>query len=85
MNKKVVFYVGLYAVVAYGAYYMFFSKNAYAKTIKKTNNYGGSIEELKDLLGKNFLKLWAKAAKNNVPTFEFEGKNYNTKGGKIVR
>ena len=39
MNKKVVFYVGLYAVVAYGAYYMIFSKNAYAKTIKKTNNY----------------------------------------------
>ena len=85
MNKKVVFYVGLYPVVAHGAYYMFFSKNAYVKTIRKTKNYGGSAQELKDLVGKNFLKLWAKAAKNNVATFEFEGKTYNTKGGKIVR
>lgn len=85
MNKKVVFYIGLYAVVAYGAYYMFFSKNAYAKTIKKANNYGGTTNDLKELVGRNFLKVWAKASKNNVPTFEFEGKNYNTKGGKIVR
>jgi hypothetical protein len=85
MNKKVVFYVGLYAVVAYGAYYMFFSKNAYVKTIRKTNNYSGTAEELKNLVGMNFLRPWAKAAKNNVATFEFEGKTYNTKGGKIVR
>jgi hypothetical protein len=85
MNKKTIFYVGVYAVVAYGAYYMFFSKSAYVKTIKKTNNYGGSAEDLKDLVGKNFLKPWARAAKNNVPTFQFEGKTYNTKGGKIVR
>lgn len=85
MNKKTIFYVGVYAVVAYGAYYMFFSKSAYVRTIKKTNNYGGSAEDLKDLVGKNFLKPWARAAKNNVPTFQFEGKTYNTKGGKIVR
>jgi hypothetical protein len=85
MNKKTIFYVGVYAVVAYGAYYMFFSKSAYVRTIKKTNNYGGSEKDLKDLVGKNFLKPWARAAKNNVPTFEFEGKTYNTKGGKIVR
>ena len=85
MNKKTIFYVGLYAVVAYGAYYMFFSKSAYVKTIKKTNNYGGSEEELKNLVGMNFLRPWAKAAKNGVPTFLFEGKAYNTKGGKIVR
>jgi hypothetical protein len=85
MNKKTIFYVGLYAVAAYGAYYMFFSKSAYVKTIKKTNNYGGTAEELKNLVGKNFLMPWAKAAKDGVPTFLFEGKTYNTKGGKIVR
>jgi hypothetical protein len=85
MNKKTIFYVGVYAVVAYGAYYMFFSKSAYVRTIKKTNNYGGSEKDLKDLVGKNFLKPWARAAKNNVPTFQFEGKTFNTKGGKIVR
>jgi hypothetical protein len=85
MNKKTLLYVGIYAVVGYGAYYMFFSKNAYVKTIKKTNNYGGTEEDLKNLVGKNFLKPWAKAAKDGVPTFLFEGKTYNTKGGKIVR
>jgi hypothetical protein len=85
MNKKTIFYVGVYAVAAYGAYYMFFSKSAYVRTIKKTNNYSGTAKDLKDLVGKNFLKPWARAAKNNVPTFEFEGKTYNTKGGKIVR
>ena len=85
MNKKTIFYVGLYAVAAFGAYYMFFSKSAYVKTIKKTNNYGGTAEELKNLVGKNFLMPWAKASKDGVPTFLFEGKTYNTKGGKIVR
>jgi hypothetical protein len=85
MNNRTLLYIGIYAVVGYGAYYMFFSKDAYVKTIRKTNNYGGSEQELKDLVGKNFLKQWAKAAKNNVPTFEFEGKTYNTKGGKIKR
>lgn len=85
MNKKVILYVGLYAVVAYGAYYMFFSKNAYAKKIKKANNFSGSVEELKKLLGMNFLRVWSKATKNNNPTFDFEGKTYNTKGGKAIK
>jgi flagellar basal body-associated protein FliL len=84
MNKKTLLYVGIYAVVGYGAYYMFFSKSAYAKAIKKANAYSGSEESLK-AFGTNYLRPWAKAAKNNVPTFLFEGKAYNTKGGKIVR
>jgi hypothetical protein len=33
----------------------------------------------------NFLRPWSKSAKNNMPTFLFEGKAYNTNGGKIVR
>lgn len=84
MNKKVVFYVGLYAVVAYGAYYMFFSKNAYAKTIKKQDASTGTLEQLKKY-DMSFLRVWAKASKNNIPTFDFEGKTYNTKGGKAIK
>lgn len=84
MNKKVVLYVGIYAVVAYGAYYMFFSKNAYAKTIKKENASTGTLEQLKKY-DMSFLRAWSKAAKNNVPTFEFEGKTINTKGGRAVK
>jgi hypothetical protein len=33
----------------------------------------------------NFLRPWAKAAKNNQPTFTFEGKTYNTQGGRISK
>lgn len=84
MNKKIVFYVGLYAVVAYGAYYMFFSKNAYAKTIKKQDASTGTLEQLKKY-DMSFLRVWAKASKNNIPTFDFEGKTYNTKGGRAIK
>jgi hypothetical protein len=84
MNKKAIFYVGIYAVVAYGAYYMFFSKNAYAKTIKKENASTGTLEQLKKY-DMSFLRAWSKAAKNNVTTFDFEGKTYNTNGGKVIR
>jgi hypothetical protein len=84
MNKKTLLYVGIYAVVAYGAYYMYFSKDAYAKAIIKAGKYRGTKEDLK-AFGMNFLRPWSKSAKNNMPTFLFEGKAYNTNGGKIVR
>jgi hypothetical protein len=84
MNKKVIFYVGLYAVVAYGAYYMFFSKNAYAKAIKKANASTGTLEDLKKF-DMGYLRAWSKAAKNNSATFEYNGKTINTKGGRAVR
>lgn len=81
MNKKTIFYIGLYAVVAYGAYYMFFSKDAYAKAIIKAGKYRGSVDDLKTF-GMNFLRPWARAAKKNEPIFIFEGKTYNTDGGR---
>jgi hypothetical protein len=84
MNNKAILYIGIYAVVGYGAYYMFFSKDAYAKSIIKSGKYGGSVQDLKGF-GANFLKPWSKAAKNNQETFVFEGKMYNTQGGKIKR
>jgi hypothetical protein len=84
MNNRTLLYIGIYAVVGYGAYYMFFSKDAYAKSIIKSGKYGGSVQDLKGF-GANFLKPWSKAAKNNQETFVFEGKMYNTQGGKIKR
>lgn len=82
MKKSTLVWVGVYAVVAYGAYYMFFSKDAYAKAIIKAGKYKGSLEDLKSF-GMNFLRPWAKAAKNNQPTFTFGGKTFNTQGGRV--
>ena len=84
MKGKTILWIGVYAVVAYGAYYMFFSKDAYAKAIIKAGKYKGSVDDLKSF-GMNFLRPWSKAAKANQPTFFFEGKNYNTQGGKAVK
>jgi hypothetical protein len=85
MNKKTIFYVGLYAVAAFGAYYLYNNtKRAYALTILKEGKAGGGLKGLFQF-GKNFLKPWAMAAKAKQPTFEFEGKNYNTQGGMVVR
>ena len=84
MKTKTLVWIGVYAVVAYGAYYMFFSKQAYAKKIKDAGKYGGSIDDLKSF-GMNFLRPWAKAAKDNQPTFTFEGKTYNTQGGRVKK
>jgi hypothetical protein len=85
MNKKTFLYVGVYAVVAYGAYYLYNNtKKAYALTILKEGKAGGGLVGLFQF-GKNFLKPWAMAAKAKKPTFEFEGKNYNTQGGTVVR
>lgn len=84
MKKNTILWVGLYVVVAYGAYAMFFSKDAYAKAIIKAGKYGGSVQDLKSF-GMNFLRPWARAAKNNQETFTFEGKTYNTNGGRVKR
>jgi hypothetical protein len=85
MNKKTIFYVGLYAVAAYGAYYLYNNtKKAYARIILDKGMAGGGQAALL-AFGKNYLKPWAMAAKANQPTFLFEGKTYNTKGGMIVK
>lgn len=85
MNKKTIFYVSLYAVAAYGAYYLYNNtKKAYARTILKEGMAGGGFAGLL-VFGKNYLKPWAMAAKAKQPTFLFEGKTYNTKGGMIVK
>ncbi len=85
MNKKTIFYVGIYAVAAFGAYYLYNNtKKAYARIILDKGMAGGGLAALLTF-GKNYLKPWAMAAKAKQPTFEFEGKTYNTKGGMIVK
>jgi hypothetical protein len=80
MKGKTLIYVGVYAAVVYGAYYMFFSKNAYAKKIIMSGMYGRSINDLKGF-DYGYLRAWSKSASKNEPTFTYKGKVYLTKGG----
>lgn len=82
MKNKSIIWIAVYAAAAFGVYQLYFSKDAYAKTIIKAGKYGGSLEALKSF-GMNFLRPWAKAAKNNQPTFIFQGKTFNTQGGRV--
>jgi len=35
--------------------------------------------------GEGYLKEWAKASKRGITTFTYEGKTYNTQGGKATK
>lgn len=85
MNKKTAFFIGLYAVLAYGGWYLYTnSKKAYAHKILNAGLSGGGEAAL---LGfeKEYLKAWAMAAKSGAQTFTYNGVNYNSKGGKAVK
>ena len=85
MNKKTIFYVGLYAVAAYGAYYLYNNtKKAYARIILDKGMAGGGQAKLL-AFDKGYLKAWAMSAKANQATFLYEGKTYNTKGGMLPK
>jgi hypothetical protein len=84
MKKNTLIWIAVYGVAAYGAYYMYFSKTAYAKKIIKADKSKQSLEDLKsfDMV---FLRAWSKAAVENAKTFDYKGKSYNTQGGKAVK
>ena len=84
MKKSTFVWIGVYAVVAYGAYYAFFSKTAYAKKIIKAGKSNQSLELLKSF-DMAFLRVWSKAAVENNPTFLYNGKTYNTQGGRAAK
>ena len=84
MKKKTLLWIAVYGVVAYGAYYMYFSKTAYAKKIIKAGKSNQSLEDLKSF-DMAFLRVWSKAAVQNNPTFGYNGKTYNTQGGKAAK
>lgn len=85
MNKKILFYIGVYGIIAYGGWYLYSNtKKAYAHKILNAGFYGGG-EAL--LLGfdKEFLKAWASATKKNADSFIYNGIKYNSKGGKAIK
>lgn len=82
MKNKTIFWVVGFGAVAFGVYQLYFSKSAFANTIIRTGNFTSGKAALMGF-GSNFLKPWAKAAKNGQPTFVFEGKTYNTNGGRV--
>lgn len=85
MNKKTLLYVGIYAVVAYGGWYLYSNtKKAYANKILKAGLAGGGEAPLLQF-DKGFLKAWAGAAKSGQTTFMYNGVSYNSKGGKAVK
>lgn len=64
---------------------------AYTQSKGKTGKYitiitgTGNAQNAQLLLtfDEKFLKEWAKASKRGMPTFEYQGKTYKTKGGKV--
>ncbi len=85
MNKKTLLYVGIYAVVAYGGWYLYSNtKKAYASKILKAGLAGGGEAPLLKF-DKGYLKAWAGAAKSGQATFMYNGATYNSKGGLAVK
>jgi hypothetical protein len=84
MKNRTLLWIGIYAAVAYGGYYLYFSKDRFAKQIKSLGKSAGTLETLKTFdLG--FLRAWASAARKNEPNFTFKGKIYVTQGGKASK
>lgn len=81
MKKQTLVWIGVYVVVGYFAYSYFYSKKYSIKTIISTGNFNAAPSVLEGF-GDKFLKTWASAAKKGQPAFVFEGKVYNTNGGK---
>jgi hypothetical protein len=84
MKKNTLVWIAVYGLVAYGSYYAFFSKTAYAKKIIKAGKSNQSLQDLK-IFDMAFLRAWSKAAGQNTQTFDYNGKTYNTQGGKAVK
>ena len=84
MNTKTIVWVGIYGVVAYGAYYMYFSKTAYAKNIIKAGKSQQSVDDLKSF-DMGYLRVWSKASSNNEQSFSYKGKSYFTQGGRAIK
>jgi uncharacterized protein YxeA len=86
MNKNTKGIVTVIAVIAIvgGGWYLTRNKNRqYARVIieaGKASNYAVLIT-----FDKSFLKAWSKAVRGNDTTFEYNGKNYNTQGGKVAQ
>jgi hypothetical protein len=77
MDKKMLMYIGIYGVAAFGIY-VIAKNNLVSKRFK-------SIALINDAKYKGFedafLKEWGKASKSGAAEFTYKGKIYITKGG----
>lgn len=83
---KIFYWVGIYAVVAYGGYYLYTnSKNYLAKQVILLGGTKGTLNEVKSRFQTSFLKAWAKALRAKTSEFGYNGMRFRTVGGtKIV-
>lgn len=75
----------IYAGVAVAGFLLFrlLNKLQLANTIVSTGNHG-SVQTLIRSFGANFLRPWAEAAKAGQRSFVFDGRTFNTKGGRRI-
>jgi hypothetical protein len=84
MNNKTLLWVAILGGASYVAYMLLFQKKMYAQTIVNSGKYSGGVNSLLDF-DKLFLKAWSKASKSGNATFIFNGKEYNTEGGRAKK
>lgn len=84
MKKSTLIWIGVYALVGYAAYSMFFSKKSFAKKIIDTGASTGTVESLMNF-EMGFLRAWAKSASGKENSFTYNGKSFYTKGGRAVK
>ena len=84
MKKSTLIWIGVYALVGYTAYAMFFSKKSFAKKIIDTGASTGTVESLMNF-EMGFLRAWAKSASGKENSFTYNGKSFYTKGGRAVK
>ena len=85
-SGKVLLYVGIYVVAAYGGYAIYKNTKSYmAGYLVKNKLTSGTKEQVFHAFEKDFIKAWYNGAKNNSPSFLYKSEKYNTKGGtKII-
>ena len=84
MNKTTngIIAVLVIAGIGYFAYMKLYGrKHKFAKKIIDAGNYSSSGMAVLHTFDEGFLKEWAKASKKATPTFSYQNKIYNTKGG----
>ena len=82
-NKKGLFVILGVSAMVFAAWYMYsHTKRAYATTIVKLGG-NSSFPSLMSF-DEGYLKAWAKSLSKARDTFVYDGKVYNTQGGKLA-
>jgi hypothetical protein len=82
------FKIAVIAILLGGGYFLYTRVQANKQTndVDTIINSGNSSNKMiLETFQPEFIKAWATAVKVSAPTFYFEAKNYNTKGGKAVK